>query len=216
MAYTPGLTAADQVYKQIRRFIFEKKFKSGQHLPEITLAKEFSVSRTPVREALRKLESEGLVQIIPGWGACLASPTRKEIFDTYEVRMDLELLSVRKASRVITRLQLCKLQEKIDEERETFRDKDLESYLDVNDAFHLTIAEAADNAALLGCIRNVLARVYVQSIFFESFFDFDTNPSLDEHIDILAALSAHDEDKCARLMTSHIQKAMTSLKSSGR
>ena len=212
MAYTPGLTAADQVYKQIRRLIFEKKLKRGQHLPEITLAKEFSVSRTPVREALRKLESEGLVQILPGWGACLASPTRKEIFDTYEIRIDLEILSVRKASRIITRLQLAKLQEKIEAERKTFDEKDLESYLDVNDSFHLTIAEAADNAALLSCIRNVLARVYVQSIFFESFFDFDTNPSLDEHIDILAALTAHDEDKCAELMKSHLQKAMTSLK----
>ena len=76
-------TAADYVYRQIRKHIFEKRLTIGQRLPEIAIAKEFAVSRTPVREALRKLENEGLVQIKPGWGACLASPTREEIMDTY-------------------------------------------------------------------------------------------------------------------------------------
>ncbi|MCE5202213.1 MAG: GntR family transcriptional regulator [Synergistaceae bacterium] len=211
-SHAPVRTTADYVYQQIRRKIFEKKLQSGQRLPEIAVAKEFEVSRTPVREALRRLENEGLVQIMPGWGACLASPTKQEIVDTYEVRENLEVMAIRKASHIITPLQLCRLQEQIDAERKTFSDKDLEAYLNVNDAFHIIIAESSGNGTLANYVRNILSRTYVQMIFFESFFDFDTNPSLEEHIDILAALEKHDEEECVRLLHDHLKLSMEALK----
>ena len=159
-------TAADYVYRQIRKHIFEKRLTIGQRLPEIAIAKEFAVSRTPVREALRKLENEGLVQIKPGWGACLAFPTREEIMDTYEVREYLEVMAIKKAAHKITPLQLCMLQEQIDAERRTFEDRDLESYLKVNDEFHLIIAESSGNTALYDYIKNALSRTFVQALFF--------------------------------------------------
>lgn len=207
-----GHTASEFVYEQLRKKIFDKELASGQRLPEISIAKEMNVSRTPVREALRRLESEGLVQIVPGWGACLASPTRQEIIDTYEVRETLEIMAVRKAARRITPLQLCMLQEQIDAEREIFIRRDLEAYLRVNDSFHIIIAESSGNGALAGYIRNVLSRIFVQMIFFESFFDFDTNPSLEEHITILEALRAHDEERCATLIQEHLKLSMEGLK----
>ena len=207
-----GHTASEFVYEQLRRKIFEKSLTSGQRLPEVAIAKEMNVSRTPVREALRRLESEGLVQIVPGWGACLASPTKQEIIDTYEVRETLETMAIRKAARRITPLQLCMLQEQINAERGVFVKKDLESYLKVNDDFHIIIAESSGNSTLAGYVRNILSRIFVQMIFFESFFDFDTNPSLEEHIAILEALSAHDEEKCAALIREHLRLSMEGLK----
>lgn len=205
-------TAAEFVYNQLRKKIFEKALTSGQRLPEVAIAKDLNVSRTPVREALRRLESEGLVQIIPGWGACLASPSKQEIIDTYEVREDLEIMAIRKAAKRITPLQLCRLQEQIDAERETFVDRDLESYLKVNDNFHIIIAESSGNSTLVGYVKNILSRIFVQMIFFESFFDFDTNPSLEEHITILNALKEHDEAECVRLMKEHLRLSMEGLK----
>lgn len=205
-------TAAEFVYDQLRKKIFEKALTSGQRLPEVAIAKDLNVSRTPVREALRRLESEGLVQIIPGWGACLASPSKQEIIDTYEVREDLEIMAIRKAAKRITPLQLCRLKEQIDAERETFVDRDLESYLKVNDNFHIIIAESSGNSTLVGYVKNILSRIFVQMIFFESFFDFDTNPSLEEHIAILNALKEHDEAECVRLMKEHLRLSMEGLK----
>ncbi len=205
-------TASDYVYRQIRKHIFEKRLAIGQRLPEIAIAKEFAVSRTPVREALRRLENEGLVQIKPGWGACLASPSREEIIDTYEVREYLEVLAIRKAANRITPLQLCMLQEQIDAEKKTFEERDLEAYLKVNDEFHLIIAESSGNTALFDYIKNILSRTFVQALFFESFFDFDDNPSLEEHINILKALEEHDEEECIRLMTNHVKLTMESLR----
>ena len=61
-------------------------------------------------------------------------------------------------------------------------------------------------------MRNILSRTFVQMIFFESFFDFDTNPSLEEHITILEALKAHDEEKCAELISEHLRLSMEGLK----
>lgn len=215
MAITPGTvhTASDYVYEQLRKKIFGKSLRSGQRLPEVAVAREMNVSRTPVREALRRLESEGLVRIAPGFGACLASPTRREIMDTYEVRETLELMAIRKAASAITPLQLCMLQEKIDEERDIFKRKDLEAYLKVNDAFHIIIAESSGNGTLADYVRNILSRIFVQMIFFESFFDFDTNPSLDDHIAILEALKARDEERCAALISEHLRLSMAGLKS---
>jgi DNA-binding GntR family transcriptional regulator len=212
ITHLQGMTAADYVYQQIRKGIFEKRLKSGQRLPEIAAAKEYEVSRTPVREALRRLASEGLVQIVPGWGACLVSPTREEIIDTYEVRENLEVMAIRKASALITPLQICRLQEQIDAEGKTFTDRNLEEYLNVNDAFHTIIAESSGNSTLIDYIKNILSRTYVQMLFFESFFDFDTNPSLDEHITILVALKNHNTEECVRLMKEHIQHSMEALK----
>ncbi len=207
-----GHTVSEFVYNQLRKKIFEKALTSGQHLPEVAIAKEMNVSRTPVREALRRLESEGLVQIVPGWGACLASPTKQEIIDTYEVRETLEIMAIRKAARRITPLRLCMLQEQINAEREIFIKKDLESYLKVNDDFHIIIAESSGNSTLAGYVRNILSRIFVQMIFFESFFDFDTNPSLEEHIAILEALKTRDEEQCARLIKEHLRLSMEGLK----
>ncbi len=207
-----GETAADYVYLQIRKHIFEKRLTIGQRLPETAIAKEFEVSRTPVREALRRLENEGLVQIKPGWGACLASPTREEIIDTYEVRENLEVMAIQKAAKNITPLQLCRLQEKIDAERQTFAKRDLEAYLKVNDDFHIIIAESSGNNTLVGYIKNILSRTFVQTLFFESFFDFDSNPSLEEHISILNALQRHDVCECVKLMKEHVDLSMKALK----
>ncbi len=209
---TPGKTSSDHVYEGIRRGIFDKTLRSGQRLPEISIAKEYNVSRTPVREALRRLENEGLVQIVPGWGACLASPTKEEIIDTYEVREMLEVMAIRKASRLITPLQLCMLQEQIDREKKAFEERDLELYMNVNDEFHLIIAKSSGNGTLAGYVGNILSRTYVQTIFFESFFNFADNPSLMEHIELLDALSAHDEERSVRLMKEHIRLAMEALR----
>ncbi|MDD4160653.1 MAG: GntR family transcriptional regulator [Synergistaceae bacterium] len=211
-ANTPGKTSADHVYAGLRRGIFDKTLKSGQRLPEISLAKEYNVSRTPVREALRRLENEGLVQIVPGWGACLAAPTKQEIIDTYEVRENLEIMAIRKAASLITPLQICMLQEQIDKERKAFKEKNLELYMNVNDTFHQIIAESSGNSTLAGYVKNILSRTYVQTIFFESFFNFADNPSLEDHINLLEALKAHDKERCVSLMKEHILLSMEALR----
>ncbi len=204
-------TTSDYVYHQLRSQIITKKLRAGQRLPEITLAKQLKVSRTPVREALRRLANEGMVQLIPNGGARLMAPSRDEIAGTYEVREYLECLAVKKAASRITPLQLCRLEEQIQLEEKSFTERNLESYLEVNNSFHRIIAEASGNLVLADYIDNVLARTYVFLVFYETFFDFDTNPSLDEHRAIMDALSNHDEELSVKLMKDHLALSLEGL-----
>ena len=204
-------TSAEAVYRKLLHMIFSRQLKPGQRLPEILIAEQLEVSRTPVREALRRLANEGLVVLIPNVGARIAMPTRQEMLDTYEVRNVLECLAIRRASERITAVQLARLEEKIEEETEVFSLRDLEAYIEINNAFHRIIAEASGNLVLADSIENYLARTFVYMVFFERFFDFDTNPSLEEHRAILAALRARDEEETVRLMNHHIGQAAEDL-----
>lgn len=205
-------TISESVYQQIRKQIFEKKLLSGQRLPEVSIAKELEVSRTPVREALRRLAGEGLVQIIPNWGAAIVSPTEQEISDTCKVRKNLEAMAIAKAAGKITPVQLRRLQECIDLGHKTSANQDLEAYLSVNDDFHMIIAESSGNATLTGFVKNILSRASIQILFGESSAAINAEPSLDEHSEILKALGERDESLCISLIEKHIDKSMASLK----
>lgn len=203
------LSSVDYAYKELRRMIMNKEFKPGQRLPEMSLAEQLNVSRTPVREALRRLASEGLVVIIPNEGARLANPSKKEIEDTFEIRAYLECLAIEKAITRIRPLQICMLEEAIEKEENIFPEKDLEKYLEVNNAFHKTIAEASGNITLYELIVNILSRSFVYLVLFGSFFELEDNPSLDEHMEIVKALKERDTKKAVELMRSHILSSCT-------
>jgi len=205
-------TASEQVYLELKKRIFARELLPGQRLPEASLAKSLSVSRTPVREALRMLASEGLVTITPNSGARLANPSLEEMTEGYEVREELESISVRRAACFITPLQICMLNEAIEEEEVIFSSRDLEKYLEVNIRFHRIIAGSSKNRILADYVGNILSRTYVYMVFFESFFDFDTNPSLDEHREIVRSLAMHDEKLSERLMRDHIHLSMKALR----
>ena len=206
-------TAADIVYHELRRQIIAKKRHPGDRLPEESIARELDVSRTPVREAIRRLATEGLVTLIPNVGARLANPGRQEIIDTYEVREYLECFAARKAAVNITDAQAAALQEAIDEEAEIFAQKNFDAYLEINNRFHRRLAQSSGNPVLASYVANLLARTSVFMIFYDSFFDMKTNPSLDEHRALLKALLAHEADRAEQLMKVHLMLSATSLKS---
>lgn len=209
----PAPTAADSVYRQLKKQIIARCRQPGDRLREETIAKELDVSRTPVREAIRRLTAEGLATLIPNAGARLVRPTREEIVDTYEVREHLECLAARKAAASVRPEQLDALQSLIDEEERIFEEKNFEAYLDVNNRFHRTLAAASGNPVLAGVIGNLATRTSVFMLFYDTFFDMQTNPSLDEHRALLKALRAHDGERAAQLMKVHLTLSATSLQS---
>ena len=88
-----------RAYEQIRQAIVEGRYRAGQRLVEKNLGEEFQVSRTPVREALRALESEGLVVSLPNKGAVVRSLSAQDVYDIYDLRVRLELLAAERAAR---------------------------------------------------------------------------------------------------------------------
>lgn len=209
-------TSADYIYEQLRRQLYRKELAPGQRLPEIALGKTFDVSRTPVREALRRLAAEGLVEFLPNVGARVISPTLEEIEDCFDIRTDLECLAICRAAKNITNLQLFLLEEAIEEEREVFPTRNLEQYIAKNSKFHKIIAESSGSPILAGYVFNIIERSHVYMILFEDFFDITTNPSLIEHVEILEALKAGNSDACTRLMRTHVNFSRVGIKESLR
>ena len=103
------LPLRDVVFNTLRKAILKGELKPGERLMEIALAERLGVSRTPVREAMRKLELEGLVVMIPRRGAQVANITEKDLNDVLEVRMALENLSIENACKKMTEEQLAEL-----------------------------------------------------------------------------------------------------------
>lgn len=206
-------TSSDIVYKKLRARIFAKKYRPGERLPEVALAKDLEVSRTPVREALRRLATEGLVLLIPNVGARLACPSQQEIINTYEVREYLECMAARKAASHISAEQVAELEQAIEDEERVFAARNFEEYLEVNRRFHCTLAGASGNPVLAEYVGNLMARTCVYMIFYENFFDAQSNPSLDEHRALLKALVNREPQKAEQLMKIHLMLSATSLKS---
>ena len=205
-------SAADYAYGRLRRDIILKTFQPGQRLAEAGLAEQLQVSRTPVREALRRLGAEGLVVLVPNSGVWVASPSLQEMVDTFDVREGLECMAVERAARNATPLQLCRLEECIEREEEVFRIRDFEEYLEVNTAFHRTLAESGGNRVLADYVEKLLARTFVFMVFYEDFFERSLNPSLDDHRELLAALRDKDPNRAAGLMHAHIRASVEDLR----
>lgn len=205
-------TSADYAYQELRHKIITKQLKPGQRLPEVNIAVQMGVSRTPVREALRRLSSEGLVIIIPNSGARLASPTVKEMEDTFRVREMLECLSVASAAERVQERHLRRLEELVLDEARAVEEKNLEFYLEAYEGFHRTMAEASSNRVLADYVENILARTNAYVVFYDPFYEQDENPTTGEHRSIVSALARRDAELAVDLMRAHLRRSVSCLR----
>ena len=196
--------SVDEVHRELLRRFITGQLGPGERLPEIALAAQLGVSRTPVREALRRLAGEGLVVLVPNGGARVMSPTRQELEETFEVRCELECLAARRAVKRITPAQLCLMEEQADEEDRLIHDWDVEAYVRTNTRFHLIIAEASGNSVLVEYLENMLARTFAYMVFVQNFLASERNPSVGEHQAIVEALRARNAEETERLIRYHI------------
>ena len=154
------LPLRDVVFQTLRQAIITGEIAPGERLMEIPLAKQLGVSRTPVREAIRMLELEGLVAMIPRKGAEVARITEKDLRDALEVRCALEELAVVLACKRITPEGKEKLKAACIAFREAISTKHVPSIVDTDIAFHDAIFEATQNPRLITLTHNLWEQVY--------------------------------------------------------
>lgn len=202
-----------RVFAQIRENILSGKYKDGMELREITIGEELGVSRTPVREALRQLELEELVKIIPNKGAYVTSINAKDIKDIYKMRSMLEGLCARWATRYITEEQIDELEEVIflSEFYLNKKSQGKTSHVtEMDGKFHLVLYQAS-NSRMLGHILRDFHK-YVQVARTMSVRSEDrARKSIEEHKAILEAIKQKDEDKAERLAHEHIMNVIKNL-----
>lgn len=200
-----GRSLSDTVYAELKEAILRGDIVSDERLMEIPLANKLGVSRTPVREAIRRLEKEQLVVITPGCGARVAGISDKEAMDALEVRLMIENMSVRLAARNITGEQLARLREINSKARAAAADNDTGLIADFDNLLHRTISEASGNSILFTVARFLEGQVLRYRIeYIKSLPEYDS--LLDEHDAIIDAIGLGNGELAGRLVEEHIIK----------
>ena len=199
------LPLRDVVFNTLRQAILRGELKPGERLMEIQLANKLGVSRTPIREAIRKLELEGLVLMIPRKGAEVAEITEKSLRDVLEVRRALEELAVQLVCEKITQEQIEELKASAKEFQNTLKDGDITKIAEADVRFHDVIYMATDNQKLILLLNNLREQMYRYRM--EYLKDRQSHSVLvREHEEILNALCARDAEKALDVTIAHIER----------
>jgi DNA-binding GntR family transcriptional regulator len=198
-----------EAYAEIRARIISGGFQPGQRLVEERLARELGMSRTPIRQALTRLEAEGLVALIPNRGAVVCSYTVEDVLEIYDLRALLEGHAARRAASQITAREVNRLW-KLVEAMESFnaevfasREEAVRWFATRNNEFHRAIHEASRNRRLV----ELLARTIQIPLVYRSFFAYSAAEyalSNYYHRKITSALEQRDGDQAGILMRAHI------------
>ena len=209
-------TLRQEAYKLIRAKFLSGELKAGTALSENKLAKEFDMSRTPIREAIRQMEMEGIIDYAPRFGAVVRTPDAKELEDMYGVREALEIYAAIEACDSISPKGIRQLNEHFDSMQQIIKrfqgvDKDfidgeeLDEFLQADLNFHQVIVSAADNKYLSKIIseQRVLIRVFTAT--FWRYDEKKLQEANNFHQRLLDAISNRDAD-AARIATSEAMK----------
>lgn len=197
------LPLRDVVFNTLRQAILTGELKPGERLMEIHLANRLGVSRTPIREAIRKLELEGLVTMIPRRGAEVAQITEKSMNDVLEVRRALDALCVELACDRITEEKLDALKAACGCFEQAVKTKDVKKIAQADVELHDIIVEATGNQRLIQMVHNLSEQMYRYR--FEYIKDSDRHENLvEEHRIIYESLVKKDKETASQAAKLHI------------
>ncbi|MEU4572941.1 GntR family transcriptional regulator [Nonomuraea sp. ATR24] len=200
-------TLRDEVTAELRRRIMSGEFGQGERLVEDRLAALLGVSRNPVRESIRVLAAEGFVQVVPRFGATVATLSAEEGDELFDVRMAVEGLAARLAARKRTTASAERLRRVLEEARQAVDEGRLDAVADLNTAFHLAVGEAAGNSYLNLMMTPMLQRA--QWVFSQTAAARGPH-SWSEHLSLYEAIAAGDEDEAQARAVAHVAAARRS------
>ena len=207
-AYLP---LRDVVFNTLREAILRGDLVAGERLMELQLAAKLGVSRTPIREAIRMLEQEGLAITIPRKGAIVAGMTEKDMQDVLEIREALEELSVQVACDKITEEEIAKLQKNMKNFEHSLKSGDLKKMAQADVEFHDVIYQATDNPKLINMLNNLREQMYRYRV------EYLKNPQnheqlLREHEAIYKGIVEKDKDAVTNMIRKHISNQVDVVK----
>lgn len=197
------LPLRDVVFNTLRQAILKGELEPGERLMEIQLADRLGVSRTPIREAIRKLELEGLVLMIPRKGAEVAKISEKSLRDVLEIRRSLDELAIELAIQRMTEEDLLKLEEAQEAFRKAVSSSDAMTIAECDEHYHDVIYNATGNSRLVQILNNLREQMYRYRL--EYIKDSDKRQILVvEHEQILKAIQGHRVNEAKIAIREHI------------
>jgi len=204
-----GESSAAHALAYIKKRLISGELASGSRLTEEGLARELGVSRTPVREAIRRLVADGYLRFKPNSGTFVAEWTDEDIRQIFDLRTLLEAQIAEFAAVSITAEELRSL-EALQRQLDRVAERDLESRSVLNRRFHALIAAASRKARLAAALNGAIEMPIVQHTF-RRYTPAQAKRSLVHHRELLDALRARDPQWARAVMTSHIRAAMNAL-----
>lgn len=202
------LPLRDVVFNTLRQAILRGELSPGERLLEIHLANKLGVSRTPIREAIRKLELEGLVIMVPRKGAVVAEITEKSLRDVLEVRRALEALAVKLACEKIKEEEIEELRVAAKGFEEALKTRDVTVYAEADVVFHDIIYRVTDNQRLIQLLYNLREQMYRYRV--EYLKREESHPVLlAEHQNIIEMIKNRNEEKAVEAVCAHIDNQVT-------
>lgn len=204
------LPLRDVVFQTLRQAILRGEMQAGERLMEVALANKLGVSRTPIREAIRKLELEGLVVMIPHRGATVAQLTEKNLKDVLEIRKALEKLAVELACDRITKQDIEALRWAARTFRTTLQYPDVTAIAEADVKFHDIIYHATGNDRLIHLLSNFREQMYRYRV--EYLKRKEAHPTLlSEHNLIIEMIEKGEKEKAAEVVCLHIDNQMSAV-----
>ncbi|MFA9377079.1 MAG: GntR family transcriptional regulator [Lachnotalea sp.] len=197
------LPLRDVVFNTLRQAILKGELKPGERLMEIQLAQRLGVSRTPIREAIRKLELEGLVTMVPRKGAEVAKITEKSLRDVLEVRKALEELAMQIACDKVNDDTLYDLVVALEDFKKAINSKELTAIAEADVNFHDVIYNSTNNEKLIQILNNLREQMYRYRI--EYIKDYSSHERIiEEHEMMIECLRKQDKDRATVIICNHI------------
>ncbi|MBB3995648.1 DNA-binding GntR family transcriptional regulator [Sulfitobacter undariae] len=194
-------TRSFPVYDSLRQAIIEQALKPGVKLPEDSIGETFGVSRTTVRNALVRLDAEGLVDLQPNRGASVAVPTIEEAYDIFEMRQCLEREVMQRLCKMDTKPIIKSLKAHLAQERK-YLDVDTTRSIRLAGEFHILLAELTGSKILANYVNEIVSRC---SLILARFAQaHSAKCGLDEHTEIIAAIEAGDAERAVSHMHHHL------------
>lgn len=201
------------VYNKLKNSILHRQLAPGTQLVESTISERLQVSRTPIRNAIKKLASEGLINIIANRGAFVIQPSLDEITQAYEARIELECVAVKLSMSRITKEDIYTLKLLVDNEREAFKQKDMDKFLTANENFHMTLVKKSNNKFLIEFMQKLVNQINVYLQLFDTFYNvnFDESDSIKEHLHIIDLIEKKDYEELDKSLREHISHSLEDL-----
>lgn len=205
------LPLRDVVFRTLREAIIKGELKPGERLMEVQLAEKLGVSRTPVREAIRMLEQDGLAVTIPRRGAEVAHMTEKDMENVLQIREVLDELAVQLAAENMTDEQMETLEDAALEFEQAIQEENVKQLAQADVVFHDIIYGATENKRLVAIINNLREQMFRYRI--EYLRDKEAYPTLmREHRAIVEGLKKRDKESVSEIMRAHIRNQVEAVK----
>ncbi len=210
-----SISIADQIFEQLERDILSGKYPRGELLTELRLSEELGVSRTPIREAIRRLEQENILEEA-GRGVTVVGISKQDMLDMYEIRIRIEGLAAEWAAARIGDEELNQIRETLELQR-YYTEKGgshSDQIKNLDSQFHELVYRACGSRALTDTLLGLhkkMTKFRMASVSKQS----RALQSVEEHEAILAALSAHDAEAAGEAMTAHVVNARDRMRDMG-